>query len=582
MNQVKEKLKMQPRRLNHHESQSVEKKALILHLEICVVSDLISDVVSDLSSAFDKGNEAFTQLVSNKLLVEEPDIFSTIPKMKLKTFDALNKPVSRMTWKGQVVSLRTDRNTLARLFVIGQKRSIDVQQMLSFCLGSCPLSLATVTGGICKTTKAKLLQSFQSEFLDCIVDNFHDACCVLIDAMAVLQSTVLVPETYGELADDILVRVLAVARKFKASRVEFVSDRYPAQSIKNAQREKRVTQGECSVRIYAKDQKVFKLWKKFLSNGKNKENLVSFLLDTWSNMEGRHLGEHELFVTSGSNCTKLSSTAEILHHDMVIELSDCDYEEADTRLMLHAAHAAKCGHQTIVIKSPDTDVCILGLYSKISLPETSLFLYTGSGEHSRILSLDVISSSIPPELSSALPGLHAFTGCDYTSSFFGKGKAKALKLARSNEHFLQAFSEFGSTEEADHKAVTTLDKFTCSLFGDSKAQTVNDARYNLFTQGKFEIGAPHFRNHGWEVDESGKVSVKWLSGLPAMDNILESSSCKCKTGCKTKRCGCKKEDLECTELCFCCDCQNQKYSNADEDDDDFYQEDFEMDDIDIE
>jgi hypothetical protein len=42
------------------------------------------DVFSDLSSAFDKGNKAFTQLVSNKLLVEEPDIFRTIPKMKQK------------------------------------------------------------------------------------------------------------------------------------------------------------------------------------------------------------------------------------------------------------------------------------------------------------------------------------------------------------------------------------------------------------------------------------------------------------------------------------------------------------------
>jgi hypothetical protein len=105
-----------------------------------------------------------------------------------------------MTSKGQVVSLRTDRNTFARLFVIGQKRSIDVQQMLSFCLGPYPLSLAIVNGGICETTKARLLQSFQSEFPDCIVDNFPDASCVLIDAMAVLQSTVLVPETYGELA----------------------------------------------------------------------------------------------------------------------------------------------------------------------------------------------------------------------------------------------------------------------------------------------------------------------------------------------------------------------------------------------
>jgi hypothetical protein len=160
--------------------------------------------------------------------------------------------------------------------------------------------------------------------------------------------------------------------------------------------------------------------------------------------------------------------------------------------MLHVAHAANCGHQTILIKSPDTDVIILGLYSKISLPDTSVFLYNGSGEHSRILSLDVISSSIPPKLSSALPGLHAFTGryiyckitqplschqyftlynnkllhlgCDYTSSFFGKGKAKALKLARSNEDFPQAYSELGSTEEADDKAVNTLDKFTCSLW----------------------------------------------------------------------------------------------------------------------
>ena len=47
------------------------------------------DVASDLSSAYNKGNVAFTQLVSNRLPVEEPDIFSTIPKMRFKTFDTL-------------------------------------------------------------------------------------------------------------------------------------------------------------------------------------------------------------------------------------------------------------------------------------------------------------------------------------------------------------------------------------------------------------------------------------------------------------------------------------------------------------
>ncbi|CAB4027529.1 Hypothetical predicted protein, partial [Paramuricea clavata] len=49
---------------------------------------------------------------------------------------------------------------------------------------------------------------------------------VLLDAMAVLQSTVVIPKTYGELADNILARILAIARKFKASRVDFVADRY--------------------------------------------------------------------------------------------------------------------------------------------------------------------------------------------------------------------------------------------------------------------------------------------------------------------------------------------------------------------
>ena len=129
--------------------------------------------------------------------------------------------------------------------------------------------------------------------------------------------------------------------------------------------------------------------------------------------------------------------------------------------------------------------------------------------------------------------------------------------------------------KAGDELVNTLDKFTCCFFGDLESQTVNDACYNLFTQGKFgkdclppnrdaltlhidrciyvsfiwrrclrkEIGAPDFLNYGWKEDEHGKVSVKWLSGLSAMDTILESANCKCKAGCKTRKCGCKKEDL---------------------------------------
>ena len=369
-----------------------------------------ADVITDLTAAFDRGNDTFEQFVSDKLLVDEPDIFSPISKLKLKTFASSKKTVTRRTSKGQIVSLKADRSTFARLFMIGQKRSIDVPEILSYCLGPYPLSLANTIGNICKTPKSKLLQILESEFPDCVVDAVPVGCAVLLDAMAVLQSTVVVPETFGELADSILSRIVAIAHKFKASRVDFVADRYPEVSIKNAEREKRASQGTSTVCIYGRDQKVFKPWKKFLSNGSNKENLVAFLLESWSKMDGRYLGGFQLYVTSGKQCTRLISVEGAIAKEQVDQLS-CDHEEADTRLLLHAAHAATSGHQHIVIKSPDTDVFILTIFSKLTLPETSFFFNTGTGDW-RFSgdSVDVISSAISPELSCALPGLHAFTG----------------------------------------------------------------------------------------------------------------------------------------------------------------------------
>ena len=79
--------------------------------------------------------------------------------------------------------------------------------------------------------------------------------------------------------------------------------------------------------------------------------------------------------------------------------------------------------------------------------------------------------------------LHSCIGCDYTSSFYGKDKPKALKL---NEQFLSAFSDLGISEVVcEETVVSKLNVFTCRLFGDQTATTVNDARYNLFTKRNF-------------------------------------------------------------------------------------------------
>ena len=91
-----------------------------------------------------------------------------------------------------------------------------------------------------------------------------------------------------------------------------------------------------------------------------------------------------------------------------IQELQCDHEEADTRMFLHALHASR-NHENIVIKSLDTDVFVTALYLKWFLA-SSLLLETGTRDTHRNLSIDAIAIAIGRDVCVALPGLHALTG----------------------------------------------------------------------------------------------------------------------------------------------------------------------------
>ena len=44
---------------------------------------------------------------------------------------------------------------------------------------------------------------------------------------------------------------------------------------------------------------------------------------------------------------------------------------------------------------------------------------------------------------------------------------------------------------------------------------------------------------------------------PVSVSVVELAFCRCKHGCETKRCTCKKNNLICSEMCFCQHCENQ-------------------------
>lgn len=99
-----------------------------------------------------------------------------------------------------------------------------------------------------------------------------------------------------------------------------------------------------------------------------------------------------------------------------------------------AKYASKPPVKAIVVSSEDTDVRILSIAftNSITVP---LYQRCVSQDHARYIDIGKIANAIGEDVCKALPGLHAFTGCDSVSAFEGIGKVKPLKLLRNKEEF---------------------------------------------------------------------------------------------------------------------------------------------------
>ncbi|KAL8572182.1 hypothetical protein ACOMHN_049358 [Nucella lapillus] len=61
-------------------------------------------------------------------------------------------------------------------------------------------------------------------------------------------------------------------------------------------------------------------------------------------------------------------------------LAPCNHEEADSRMLLHASHAAQHGHHATLIRTVYTDVVVLAVSLAQELqPEDKLWLAFGTG-----------------------------------------------------------------------------------------------------------------------------------------------------------------------------------------------------------
>ena len=79
-------------------------------------------------------------------------------------------------------------------------------------------------------------------------------------------------------------------------------------------------------------------------------------------------------------------------------LSPCNHEEADSRMILHAAHTAHNGHKKILIRTVDTDVVALAVALVRTLEEEAeVWVSFGTGKAFRFLEARDCAGSRPCE-----------------------------------------------------------------------------------------------------------------------------------------------------------------------------------------
>ena len=378
-------------------------------------------VACDLSTAQKRGEEAFEKFKSTRLssTIQSACFYDRMPKLQLKNCSDMSKG-KKVSFSGRELTLKADRGLFAKMAVIAQKRNLNMRYIFTFPLGPIPLSLGNPDGSLRKTQKSSLMEVLTKDFSP--LDTIPPHSALVIDGMSIVQKVVHAPDTFGQLGEKLLSNILAEGRAH--GRIDVVFDVYREMSIKNSERSRRTNSKKTTSFQSLTPSHKIKDWRGFLTSGSNKTALVKFLVELWSEDHNKKKIQTEFYVTVGCKCLKISSQSVAEVQELATE-----QEEADTRVFLHALHAAKSHIGTVVVKADDTDIAVIGLrlVPQFSLYGANIYIKVGTQNRIKHFNLTEMHAKLGTPICNALLGFHALTGCDSVSSFCGKGKKEGFR-----------------------------------------------------------------------------------------------------------------------------------------------------------
>ena len=532
-----------------------------------------------------KGQEQMTKFIVERLNTNEVSFWDPIPKLKVKTFSSMTKKVTVKASDDKIATVSADRDLFGRLLIVANARQINLMEVMTYELSPIPCALAHQDGTLRKNAKCQLANIIEK--LVNVVPRLEvspENTVYILDGMAFVQMTKSGGASkFGELAAKYYSIFSSPLSTRKCNCVHVVFDQYFEMSIKAGERSRRGTSSALEVHIHGPLTPVPKQWAKYINNPKNKKNLCDFLAKSMCCLGKGRLPENtKLIIGGGFKDGRRSVAITRDSYDDVADLRS-NHEEADTRMLFHAKHAAH-PEAIIVIQSPDTDVLVLSAAHFTSIAPKEMWFRTGVKDQMRFVPVHDVCQKLGDKVLAALPAFHALTGCDSNSSISGIGKTKAWKAIMKSQVHQESLGFLGKEQNANEETLRKCEAFICDIYPTSKKrpQTADELRYIMFCQKKQknetlpptsdslrqhihranyqtyiwrcsldgfqEIPSPV--GHGWVIEDE-ELHPLLMTKDPAPSSLLELTTCACKKSeCQTN-CSCANVGLSCTEACTC-------------------------------
>ena len=241
-----------------------------------------------------------------------------------------------------------------------------------------------------------------------------------------------------------------------------------------------------------------------------------------------------------------------INSEGVSSMFECNHEEADYRLVLHAL----ISQQDVVIVAKDTDVLVLLMWAYVHFRVQ--FKWYMMYEKGIFADISLICQYFGNILCGNILSFHAITGCDTTSYMFRVGKIKVFKKLEKNPDLCMMLRALENDEPLEETDIDELKQFVQTVIYSGKlSESYIDTRIRLYDQQQKKnstnippdpdsllqdlrrkqlqvliwrqlysvmMNIPDKRLYGWKVKDDGSVVPLWFVGSQLPPSLLRNRS----------------------------------------------------------